>query len=273
MSSIVIQVGQCGNQLGENLFQSLYDATFQPSGSRITSNSKYDISLSNAYKFVQQKQRHGSFFRDNWLADEYEDIENALQNQSKYYSSSNKSTVHKRIPRALLIDTEPRVIDSCISRNKQRGWEYDANNAFTLEGGSGNNWAHGFYEHGLQVHDRVTEMLRSEAEKCDSLDAFVILQSVAGGTGSGLGTYLTGSLCDSFPNTSRINCVIWPHSTGEVVVHSYNTIFTMANLQNSSNAIVCVFLIMREREFVQRCVELKGLRWKILIKFFHETCR
>ena len=34
------------------------------------------------------------------------------------------------------------------------------------------------------------ELVRREAEACDVLSGFVLLQSMAGGTGAGLGTYV-----------------------------------------------------------------------------------
>jgi tubulin gamma len=40
------------------------------------------------------------------------------------------------------------------------------------------------------------ESIRREAEKADSLEAFMVVHSVAGGTGSGLGTAVTERLQD-----------------------------------------------------------------------------
>ncbi len=143
-----------------------------------------------------------------------------------------------RTARAILVDMEPRVIDHCLQKKKK--WKYDPSRAFKMEGGSGNNWAQGFLKHGENVRDSVLDLFRKEVESCDFLDSFLILESVAGGTGSGLGTYLTGELKDEYPQVCRINCLVWPHSSGEVIVQSYNTVFTMANLQEYSNALLCL---------------------------------
>jgi Tubulin/FtsZ family, GTPase domain len=38
-----------------------------------------------------------------------------------------------------------------------------------------------------------------EARNCDSLQGFVLTHAIAGGTGSGLGSYLLEALSDAFP--------------------------------------------------------------------------
>jgi hypothetical protein len=42
-------------------------------------------------------------------------------------------------------------------------------------------------------------MVRRETEKCDRLGGFLSLLSLAGGTGSGVGAYITEALRDEFP--------------------------------------------------------------------------
>ncbi len=105
-----------------------------------------------------------------------------------------------------------------------RGWGYDERAALTFESGSGNNWARGYNTYGPQFRERACELLRREvrrrceqrsrrahskptlaltscaharapqAEACDQLGGFLLLQSMAGGTGAGLGTYLVEAL-------------------------------------------------------------------------------
>jgi hypothetical protein len=60
--------------------------------------------------------------------------------------------------------------------------------------GAGNNWAHGHHGYGPQYRDALLGRIRSAAEAADSLQGFLLLHSLGGGTGSGLGTYLLGLL-------------------------------------------------------------------------------
>ena len=56
--------------------------------------------------------------------------------------------------------------------------------------GSGNNWAHGYNEYGPMYHDKIMNKIRKAVEACDSLQSFLILHSLGGGTGSGVGSYI-----------------------------------------------------------------------------------
>ena len=60
--------------------------------------------------------------------------------------------------------------------------------------GAGNNWAHGHHGYGPQYREQLLDKLRTTAEACDSLQSFMLLHSLGGGTGSGLGTYTLGLL-------------------------------------------------------------------------------
>jgi tubulin gamma len=66
-------------------------------------------------------------------------------------------------------------------------------------GGAGNNWASG-YRQGEENHEHIMEMVDREADNSDSLEVtcrviqrhrlLVLCHSIAGGTGSGMGSYL-----------------------------------------------------------------------------------
>lgn len=49
------------------------------------------------------------------------------------------------------------------------------------------------YAQGQRVHEDIMDMLDREAENSDSLEGFMLLHSIAGGTGSGLGSYVLAS--------------------------------------------------------------------------------
>ena len=55
-------------------------------------------------------------------------------------------------------------------------------------------------------------------EHCDRLGGLMLLQSLAGGTGSGVGTYLTEKLRDDYPHANLLNHTVWPYESGEVIV-------------------------------------------------------
>lgn len=69
--------------------------------------------------------------------------------------------------------------------------------------GSGNNWAQGFCNHGPKYESSILNAIRDMMEKCDSLQGFLLLFSVGGGTGSGLGSYLVKLLSEYYPHMER----------------------------------------------------------------------
>lgn len=67
---------------------------------------------------------------------------------------------------------------------------------------------------------------------------FLTLQSAAGGTGSGLGSLLSELIADEFGSAARLNAVVWPHQTGEVIVQNYNAVLTTASLVDAAHGVL-----------------------------------
>lgn len=73
------------------------------------------------------------------------------------------------IPRAILVDLEPRVINNILTSPYAN--LYNPENIFVSKdgGGAGNNWAQG-YSAGERIYEEVMEMIDREAEGSDSLE-------------------------------------------------------------------------------------------------------
>jgi tubulin gamma len=111
-------------------------------------------------------------------------------------------------------------------------------------GGAGNNWAKGYCQ-AQAVHETLTDMIDREAEGrssvdvfslnrrkkkksslvigCDNLEGFILCHSIAGGTGSGLGSYVLETINDHFPKKLIQTYSVFP-SAGDVVVQPYNSV-------------------------------------------------
>lgn len=75
--------------------------------------------------------------------------------------------------------------------------------------------------------------------KGNTLESLSIIQSAAGGTGSGLGTALTEDFRDAFPSQTILNSIICPFIIGEVIVQHYNSCLSLAHLIEISDG-VCI---------------------------------
>jgi tubulin gamma len=140
------------------------------------------------------------------------------------------------IPRALLIDLEPRVINSI--QTSAYANLYNPENIYISKegGGAGNNWAVGYNE-AEKVQDEVLEMIDREADGSDSLEGFLLTHSIAGGTGSGFGAYLLEKLNDRYPKKLVQTYSVFP-GDNDVVVQPYNSLLTLKRLTQNADCVV-----------------------------------
>jgi len=84
------------------------------------------------------------------------------------------------------------------------------------------------------------EMIDREADGSDSLEGFVLTHSIAGGTGSGMGSYLLERLNDRFPKKLINTYSVFPNQldTSDVVVQPYNSLLTLKRLALNADCVV-----------------------------------
>ncbi|XP_072547336.1 tubulin delta chain [Salminus brasiliensis] len=213
MSVVTVQLGQCGNQIGPELFSTVYRDS------------------SEASPKTHRECSHERFFREN--------SEGVL------------------VARSVLVDMEPKVISQAIARASKSGkWRYGEKAHFCQKQGSGNNWANGYCVHGPRHKEAVEDLVRKEVERCDRLAGIFAMMSVAGGTGSGVGTFVTQCLRDMYPQSFILNHLTWPYGTGEVIVQNYNSVLTLSRLYQLSDA-----LVIHENDTVHKiCSQLMNIK-------------
>ena len=137
------------------------------------------------------------------------------------------------------MDLEPRVIHS-IKNSEYRNL-YNHENIFLSNhgGGAGNNWASG-YDQAQEVQEDLLDMIDREADGSDSLEGFVLAHSIAGGTGSGMGSFLLEALNDRYPKKLLQTYSVFPNQneTSDVVVQPYNSLLTLKRLTLNADAVV-----------------------------------
>ena len=204
--SIVIQVGQCGNQIGCRFWDlCLHEHAFY--------NRKgiYDDAVS-------------SFFRNSDHVDG---------------DTKSKSTKIKNLKaRAILVDMEEGVVNELLDGHLRE--IFDNKQLITDVSGSGNNWATGNKEYGLRYKEKILEHVRKAAELCDCLQCFFIIHSMGGGTGSGLGTAILSLLADEFPDVYRFVIPVYPSGDDDVITSPYNTVLAMNVLTEHADCVLPV---------------------------------
>ncbi|XP_032018786.1 tubulin delta chain isoform X1 [Hylobates moloch] len=220
MSIVTVQLGQCGNQIGFEVFDALLS----------------DSHSSQGLCSKRENEAYQASCKERFFSEE----ENGVP-----------------IARAVLVDMEPKVINQTLSKAAQSGqWKYGQHACFCQKQGSGNNWAYGYSVHGPRHEESIMNLIRKEVEKCDSFSGFFIIMSMAGGTGSGIGAFVTQNLQDQYSNSLKMNQIIWPYGTGEVIVQNYNSILTLSHLYRSSDA-----LLIHENDAIHKiCAKLMNIK-------------
>lgn len=69
---------------------------------------------------------------------------------------------------------------------------------------------------------------------------FMLMHSIAGGTGSGLGSFLLERMADAFPKKLIQTYSVFPNSeeTSDVVVQPYNSVLSMKRLVDNADSVV-----------------------------------
>ena len=200
---ITLQVGQCGNQIGSEFWKTLC--------------GEHGIGADGM--LTEYAQTHpGNDRKDVFF----------YQADDEHY-----------VPRALLIDLEPRVINTI--QQSDFASLYNPENIYVSKdgGGAGNNWARG-YAQAETVQEEILEMLDREADNSDSLEGFVLCHSIAGGTGSGMGSHLLENISDRYPKKLIQTYSVFPllTETSDVVVQPYNSVLTLKRLVNNADCVV-----------------------------------
>ena len=192
MAVPLIQLGQCGNQVGRQF---------------------YDIMFEEGCK---ASPAHQALLESFFTLDDKTDIK----------------------AKAFSIDMEPKVVHKNLKMKKH--WRYDAKLSLVQEEGSGNNWAYGCHVHGTKIRNDLANMFRKFAEKEDYIKCFVQAQSMAGGTGSGLGTYIIQLLNENFPKIPKFITCVMPHLSGEVILQSYNACLSLGTIYPEADGIFII---------------------------------
>ncbi|ETO23100.1 TuBulin, Alpha family member (tba-8) [Reticulomyxa filosa] len=89
----------------------------------------------------------------------------------------------KFVPRSVMVDLEPNVIDAI--KSSAFGALFNLNTLINGKEDAANNYARGHYTIGQAIAPQVMEALRKQVECCDHCQGFLFNFAVGGGTGSG----------------------------------------------------------------------------------------
>ncbi|XP_030628537.1 tubulin epsilon chain [Chanos chanos] len=206
--SIVVQVGQCGNQVGCRF----WDLALREHA-HVNKKGIYDEALSSFFRNVDPRNGGGG-----------PDI------------TGGRITSLKA--RAVLVDMEEGVVNEILQGPLRE--VFDSTQLITDVSGSGNNWAVGYQTYGSAYREQIVDTVRRAAEHCDCLQCFFLIHSMGGGTGSGLGTRVLNLLEEEYPEVCRIVTSIYPSAQDDVITSPYNSVLAMRELTEHADCVLPV---------------------------------
>ncbi|CAG2229299.1 TUBE [Mytilus edulis] len=209
--SIVVQVGQCGNQIGCRF----WDLALREHAA-VNKSGNYDESLS-------------SFFRN---------VDSRYDDPANIPMGSGKGKIKALKARAVLVDMEEGVVSEMMKGPLRE--VFDFQQLITDVSGCGNNWAVGHKMYGTQYREQLSDVIRRAAEFCDCLQCFFILHSMGGGTGSGVGTFILNLLEEEYPDVYRFVTAVYPSAEDDVVTSPYNSVLAMHQLTEKADCVLPV---------------------------------
>ncbi|PSN57422.1 Tubulin alpha chain [Blattella germanica] len=120
----------------------------------------------------------------------------------------SESEAGKKIPRAIMVDLEPTVLDEI--RNGSYKQLYHPSHLINGKEDAANNYARGHYSVGRDILDDVAERLRLLTENCSGLQGFLVFHSMGGGTGSGFASLLLEHISRDYAKKSRLQFIVYP---------------------------------------------------------------
>lgn len=195
---VTVQVGQCGNQMGLKFWDVL----------------------------LQEHLAHPQF-------EEARDALFYASTQGGGHAVKGSANLHAR---CVAVDMEEGVLSAMV--RGPIGGLFDRTHFVSDVSGAGNNWAVGHMEYGDRYLDVISDSVRAMVERCDSIQTFLIMHSLSGGTGSGLGTRVVGMLEEDFPHVFRFSPVVMPSENDDVVTAPYNSSFALRELIEHSDCVI-----------------------------------
>jgi len=143
----------------------------------------------------------------------------------------------KHVPRCLMADLEPSVVDEIRSGTYRQ--LFHPEDLVTGKEDAASLYARGHYTIGREMIYILLDRIRIAAEKCSGLQGFMMYNAVGGGTGSGLGCLLLERLSVEYGKKSKLNFCIWTSpNLSNCVVEPYNSVLATHSLLEHTDVAV-----------------------------------
>jgi len=148
-----------------------------------------------------------------------------VQSDNRFETFFNETGEGKYVPRAVMVDLEPTVLDEV--RKGSYGKLYHPDSLINGKEDAANNYARGHYTVGKELLESTLNTIRKTVDQCEALQGFLIFHSVGGGTGSGFASLLLEHLNQDYPKKAKLDFCVYPSPhVATSVVEPYNSVLS-----------------------------------------------
>ncbi|ORM42233.1 Tubulin delta chain [Babesia sp. Xinjiang] len=133
------------------------------------------------------------------------------------------------------------------------GWSYADDSVLNMPGASHDIWSRGSFNAALHRAE-ICDIIRKYVEETDILSGFLSFGSLGGGSGSGIGSYLSKLFADQYPKTLHVPIAIAPFSHGESGSQSLNMTLALSYYQEYCDGII----LLQNDQQQEMCEQLFG---------------
>lgn len=223
MGTLLLEIGQCGIQVGIQLLENL----------------QMMDTYENNYMFRNEQNVAHSILIDT----EPKVLKPALENRKKFSFLDPKNITYQQSGRGN--NWTLGYFDSKKIMLRKKGKVPEKKPQFTHPQGETMEDFHEdllycdkYMKENTYLLETASEMIRKEIEKIDYYLGTMMIYSLGGGTGSGLGSRLLEEMKDDYGGNYIYNTVVFPSKVGESPLQHYNCLLSLAKLHEFSDAVI-----------------------------------
>jgi Tubulin len=236
MGTLVIQIGQCGNQVGMKLWDQLRanhysntDFMFR-NGETVAHAILIDTEPKVLKDIKTERLTYAHFDPKNVIFYQHGRGNNWAMG---YFNSKNQKRIKQKMETLSKFD-KLSILEKANFVQKTKGNSTAFKSSLDKEFSSDEL----VMRENALILEQTSILVQKEIERCDYYTGSMLIYSLAGGTGSGLGSRILEALRDDYSTNLLYNTAVFPSMSGENPLQQYNCLLSLSHMQNFSDGIV-----------------------------------
>ena len=236
MGTLVIQIGQCGNQVGMKLWDQLKTSHYSNTDFMFRNGETVSHSI-----LIDTEPKVLKDIKTERLTYSHFDPKNVIYYQHGrgnnwamgYFNSKNQKKIKQKMETLSKFD-KLSILEKANFIQKTK------TNTTVSKSGMDKDFSgdEQVMRENALILEQTSILVQKEIEKIDYYTGSLVMYSLAGGTGSGLGSRILEALRDDYSTNLLYNTAVFPTMSGENPLQQYNCMLSISHMQNYSDGIL-----------------------------------